>query len=105
MINIGQLVYDWQFTEKTAITLGFQGKIFNDFFDDKENYGMGNGSIQLLIRDRYFGLNVILTTGVSWYKYVFYHDSGIMHNPFNNPHRIGDNISSYDLFLKVHGGF
>jgi hypothetical protein len=105
MINIAQLVYNWQWTERTAISLGLQGKTFNDFFNDKENYYMRNFSTQFLIRDRYVGLNVILTTGVSLYKYVFYNTSGIMHNPFNNPHRIGDNISSYDLFIKVHGGF
>jgi hypothetical protein len=105
MVNLADLVYEWKFTEKTAITMGVQGKTFNDFSNTKENYFMDNFSFQLLMKDRYVGLNVILTTGVSKYWYVFYNASDIMHNPFNNPHRIVDNISSYDLFVKVHGGF
>ncbi len=105
MINIANLLYNWKFTEKTAISLGLQSKTFNDFFNENENYLMGNFSVQVMIKDRYFGLNVILTAGFSRYRYNFYNASYMTHNPFNNPHRIIENISSYDLFLKVHGGF
>jgi hypothetical protein len=107
MENIGDLVYEWKFTKKTAITLGVQGKLFNDFFDFKENYYTGNFSVQLLMQDRYFGMNIILTAGFSKYGYVFYNSpsNSFDHNPFNNPHHITGSISSYDLFLKVHSGF
>lgn len=105
MINIADLIYEWKCTQKTAISLGVQAKTFNDLFNSRENYFMRNYSIQLLIKDRYSGLNVILTTGVSLYRYFFYNATDIKHNPLNNPHHIVDNISAYDLFLKVHGGF
>jgi hypothetical protein len=105
MINAAYLVYEWKFTPKTAITTGLQFTGFNDFINSNENYYHGNFTIQLLIKDRYTGLNTILTTGFSKYNYVYYNASGMAHNPFNNPHRITDNISSYDWFLKIHCGF
>jgi hypothetical protein len=105
MTNAAYLMLEWKFSEKTAITAGPEYKIFNDFFNDKEDYYHRNFSLQLLIRDRFSGLNMILTTGFSWYKYDFYKGSGMAHNPDNNPHRIVDDISSYDIFLKIHCGF
>ena len=105
MSNNGYIVHEWKFSEKTAITTGFQYSIFNDFNNPLENYYHGNFTIQLLMKDRYSGLNVILTTGFSKYNYVFYNSGGTMHNPLNNEHRVTDDINSYELFLKVHCGF
>jgi len=105
MSNAAYLVYEWKFTQKTAITSGLQFTAFNDFFNNDENFYHGNFTIQLLMKDRYTGLNTILTTGFSKYRYTFYNAPGIAHNPLNNPHRITDNISSYDWFLKIHCGF
>jgi hypothetical protein len=105
MANNAYLVYEWKFTPKTSITNGFQFTTFNDFNDSKENYYHGNWTIQLLIKDRYAGLNTILTTGLSIYKYDFYNSKETLHNPFNNPFRVMENVSSYYLFLKIHCGF
>ena len=105
MTNAAYLMLEWKFSEKTAITTGPEFKLFNDFFNDEENYYHGNYSLQLLINDRYSGLNMIMTTGFSAYNYKFYNKSGITHNPYNNPHRIIDDISSYNIFLKIHCGF
>jgi hypothetical protein len=105
MANNAYLVYEWKFTQKTSITTGVQFTAFNDFNNAEENYYHGNWTLQLMIKDRYAGLNTILTTGVSKYNYDFYNSQGTQHNPFNNPYRITDNISSYYLFLKVHCGF
>jgi hypothetical protein len=114
MSNNAYLVYDWKFTPKTSISTGFQFELSNDFFDPLQNYYHGNWTLQLMIKDRYAGLNMILTTGVSLYNYVFYNSSGMVHHPFNNPMEpdpysnpfgITDNIQSYYLFLKIHCGF
>jgi hypothetical protein len=105
MSNNAYLVYEWKFTPKTSITIGGQFELFNDFANHLEDYEHGNGTLQLMIKDRYAGLNMILTTGVAKYYYNFYNSQGTQHNPFNNPYRITDNISSYDLFLKIHCGF
>jgi len=105
MTNAAYLMLEWKFSEKTAITTGPEYKIFNDFFNAQENYYHRNVSLQLMIKDRYSGLNLILTTGFSWYKYLFYNSPGIAHNPLNNPHRMVDDISSYEIFLKIHCGF
>lgn len=104
MSNNAYLVYEWKFTPKTSITTGVQFELFNDFYTTDENYFHGNWTLQLMIKDRYSGLNVILTTGVARYNYHFY-NCGTQHNPYNNPYRITDDISSYYLFLKVHCGF
>jgi hypothetical protein len=105
MSNNAYLVYEWKFTQKTSITTGYQFETFNDFNNAEENFYHGNWTLQLMIKDRYAGLNTILTTGVSKYNYVFYNSPGTQHNPFNNPYRITENISSYNLFLDVHCGF
>jgi hypothetical protein len=115
MSNNAYLVYDWKFTPKTSISTGVQFELFNDFFNPLENYYHGNWTIQLMIKDRYAGMNVILTTGVSLYNYVFYSSpAGMVHDPFNNPMEpdpysnpfgVTDNIQSYYLFLKIHCGF
>jgi hypothetical protein len=117
MSNNAYLVYDWKFTPKTSISIGYQFELFNDFFDPLENYYHNNGTLQLMIKDRYAGLNMILTTGVSLFNYVFYNSSGMVHHPYNNPmapdpysnpyggYGITDNINSYYLFLKIHCGF
>jgi hypothetical protein len=106
MINAAYLVYEWKMTRKTAITTGLQFSTFNDFNHGDENYYHGNWTIQLLMKDRYSGLNMILTTGFTKYGYVFYQTKGeAVHNPLNNPHRVVDDISSYDVFLKIHSSF
>ena len=105
MLNAAYLVYEWKFTKKTSITTGVQFTTFNDFMNDRENYYHGNWTIQLMLKDRYFGLNMILTTGFAKYKYVFYNAPDDEHTPLYNPYRIDGNISSYDVFLKVHCGF
>lgn len=105
MANTAYLMLEWKFSEKTAITTGPEFKAFNDFFNEKEDYFHGNFSMQLLMKDRYAGLNMILTTGFSKYNYIFFRGAGTAHNPLNNPHRITDDISSYDIFLKIHCGF
>ncbi|HUI92702.1 MAG TPA: hypothetical protein VLX68_10685 [Chitinivibrionales bacterium] len=117
MSNNAYLVYDWKFTPKTSLSTGIQFELFNDFFDPLQNYYHGNWTLQLMIKDRYAGLNMIVTTGVSLYNYVFYNSQGMVHHPFNNPtepdpysnpyggNSITDNIQSYYLFLKIHCGF
>jgi hypothetical protein len=105
MSNNAYLVYEWKFTPKTSIATGYQFEVFNDFLDPLETYYHGNWTLQLMIKDRYSGLNVILTTGVAKYFYDFYNSHEIQHNPYNNPYRITNDISSYYLFLKVHCGF
>lgn len=106
MINAAYLVYEWKMSQKTAITMGLQGSAFNDLNNSSESYLHGNWTIQLLMKDRYSGLNMILTTGFTKYNYEFYTtDKGTAHNPLNNPHRITDDISSYNVFIKVHCGF
>jgi uncharacterized protein YwgA len=106
MVNAGYLVYEWKMSQKTAVTMGLQGSAFNDFNNDNENYIHGNWTVQLLMKDRYSGLNMILTMGFSKYNYEYYNtDKDAVHNPLNNPHRITDDISSYDIFIKVHCGF
>jgi hypothetical protein len=114
MSNNAYLVYDWKFTPKTSISTGVQFELYNDFFDPLQNYYHGNWTIQLMIKDRYSGLNCILTTGLSLYNFVFYNSPGIVHHPFNtpmepdpysNPFGVTGNIQSYYLFLKIHCGF
>jgi hypothetical protein len=105
MSNNAYLVYEWKFTPKTSITIGGQLEAFNDFNTAYENYFHSNGTLQLMIKDRYSGLNMILTTGVAKYYYDFYNSRDKQHNPFNNPYRKTENISSYELFLKIHCGF
>jgi hypothetical protein len=114
MSNNAYLVYDWKFTPKTSISTGYQFELFNDFLDPLESYYHENWTLQLMIKDRYAGLNMILTTGVSLFNYVFFNSPGTVHHPFNNPmapdpysipYGITDNIRSYYLFLKIHCGF
>jgi hypothetical protein len=105
MSNNAYLVYEWKFTPKTSITIGGQFELFNDFANHLEDYEHGNGTLQLMIKDRYAGLNMILTTGIAWYGYDYYNSKGTQHNPFNNPYRITDNISAFDIFFKIYTGF
>jgi hypothetical protein len=105
MSSNAYLVYEWKFTPKTSITTGFQYETFNDFINADENYYHTNGTLQLMIKDRYAGLNMILTTGIAKYYYNFYNSPQVPHNPFNNPYRVTGNTSAYDLFLKIHCGF
>jgi hypothetical protein len=58
-----------------------------------------------MIKDRYAGLNMILTTGIAKYGYAYDKASGKVHNAMNNPYRVTNNVSSYDLFFKIHCGF
>jgi hypothetical protein len=101
MVNAAYLVYEWKFNQKTSMTTGVQFTNFKDFLDNSEDYVHGNWTIQLMIKDRYSGLNMIFVTGLSKYNYIFYNAPEKAHNPFNNPQRIVENISSYDVFLKV----
>jgi hypothetical protein len=105
MINAAYLVYEWKFNQKTAITTGLQFTNFSDFLNNREDYFHGNWTTQLTIKDRYSGLGMIFAMGFSRYNYIFYNAPEIAHNPFNNPQRITENISSYDVFLKVLCGF
>jgi hypothetical protein len=107
MTNAAYLVYEWKCTLKTSITTGLQFSTFNDNLKSDENFYHGNWTLQLMLKDRYAGLNMILTMGFAKYKYTFYNSKSpeAMHNPFNNPHRITSDISSYNLFMKVHCGF
>ena len=105
MTNAAHLVCEWKLSEKSAFTAGYQCKRFDDFFDGGESYtepwcfGM-----QLLVKDRYTGLAVILTTGFTWYQYM-YDEPHRDHNPLNNPHRVIKDIQAHDIFIKVHCGF
>ncbi len=105
MANTAYLVLEWKFNEKTALTAGYQFKRFNDFFDSGENYTepwcVG---LQLLVKDRYTGLAMILTTGFTWYQYV-YDVQERQHDPLNNPYRVVHNVTSHNIFIKVHCGF
>jgi hypothetical protein len=105
MSNNAYLMYDWKFTPKTTITTGFQFELFNDFVTSSENFYHGNWTLQIMIKDRYAGLNMILTTGISKYGYTYYDSPDKPHNALNNPYRITKDISSYDLFFKIHCGF
>jgi hypothetical protein len=118
MSNNAYLVWEWKFTPKTSITIGGQLETFNDFNTASENYFHTNATLQLMIKDRYAGLNMILTTGVAKYYYDFYNSRGATHlNPLNspfipasidnpyNPNRVTGNISSYDFFLRIYCGF
>ncbi len=104
MINDLAMVCEWKLTEKTAITTGVQIKKFDDFLDAGENYWEPSFRIQLMMKDRYSGLNLILTTGFSRWAYL-YNDDTRLHNPENNPHRAISNIDAHDIFIKVHAGF
>jgi len=103
--NNAYLVYEWKCTRKTSLTCGLQATGFNDFDNGDENFFHGNGTVQLMIQDRYSGLGVILTTGFIKYNYIYYNAQQAEHNPMNNPHRVTEDLSSYDIFLKVHCGF
>jgi hypothetical protein len=107
MANNAYLVYEWKFTPKTSITTGYQFELFNDLHNKDEDFYHGNWSLQLMIKDRYSGMNMILTTGIAKYDYVYYNAKGMEtpHNPLNNPYRITVDNSAYDLFLNVHCGF
>jgi hypothetical protein len=103
MINSAHLVWEWQITEKTGLTAGGQLKQFNDFIDSKESYLQPCVRVQLMMKDRYAGMVLVLTTGFSWYRYI-YGDSG-EHNPDNNPQGAIKNISAHEIFVKIHSGF
>lgn len=103
MTNTAYLVLEWKMSEKTAFTSGFQAKQFNDFRDYGENYFAPCYSIQLLIKDRYAGMGVVLTTGFSRYAYL-YENKGITHNSRNNPHGATKNIAAHEIFIKLHAG-
>jgi hypothetical protein len=104
MINAADIVCEWKLTEKSAFTTGLQFKRFNDFLDTRENYIQPCFGMQLMVKDRYTGLAVILTLGFTRYAYIYDH-SGRQHDPLNNPHRAIDNIDAHELFIKVHCGF
>ena len=104
MVNAADLVCEWKLTEKSAFTTGLQFKRFNDFIDTRENYIQPCFGMQLMVKDRYTGLAVILTLGFTRYAYIYDH-SGRQHDPLNNPHRAVDNIDAHELFIKVHCGF
>ena len=113
MSNNAYLEYDWKFTPKTSISTGYQFELFNDFYDPLQNYYHQNLTFQLMIKDRYAGLNTILTTGVALFNYVFYNSPGMVHHPYNdpiapspdgNPYPITGNMHSYYVFLQVHCG-
>ena len=104
MINAASMVCEWKITEKTALTSGLQLKKFDDFHDMVEGYWEPCFRIQLMIKDRYAGVVLILTTGFSRYSYL-YNNKEIMHNPLNNPHRVVKNIDAHDIFIKLHCGF
>ncbi len=104
MINTASLVCEWKMTEKTSLTTGVQIKRFDDLLDIQENYWEPCFRIQLMIKDRYSGLNLILTTGFSRWAYL-YNVKDKVHNPLNNPHRAVNNIDAHEIFIKVHAGF
>jgi hypothetical protein len=104
MTNAAYLVLEWRITEKSAITTGFQAQQFNDFSDAGENYFQPCFSIQLMVKDRYTGLAMVLTTGLSQYAY-YYEQPGRRHDPMNNPYRVTDNIKAHELFIRIHCGF
>lgn len=105
MSNNAYLVYDWKFTPKTTFTIGFQGERFNDFVDDSENFYHGNITFQIMIKDRYAGMNMILTTGIAKFGYAYDKAPDKVHNAMNNPYRVTKDASSYDLFFRIHCGF
>jgi hypothetical protein len=112
MTNTAYLVLEWKMSEKTALTGGLNLKRFDDLRDAGENYfealklwGLpfpGYG-IQLMIKDRYAGMSMVLTTGFSKYGYI-YDLPGRPHNYLNNPHRATKNIASHEVFIKLHAG-
>jgi len=117
--NNAYLVYDWKFTEKTSVTTGLQGQVFNDLNNGDESFFHGNWTAQVMIKDRYAGMSMILTTGVSLYTYNYANDATmvfnpvsnlmekipVVHDPMNNPYRITGDANSYDVFFKIHCGF
>jgi hypothetical protein len=104
MINSAHLVLEWKITEKTALTTGLQVKQFSDLLDGKESYVQPCFKIQLMMKDRYAGMVLVLTTGFAQYSY-YYADNRLPHNPLNNPNRVVQNIDGHELFIKIHSGF
>jgi hypothetical protein len=103
MTNALYMVLEWKMSEKTAFTGGLHAKKFNDFHDSKENYFEPSFSIQLMIKDRYAGMNMALTTGITRYAYM-YDKKDTLHNPLNNPHGVRNNLAAHEIFIKLHAG-
>lgn len=117
--NNAYVVYEWKVTPKTSITTGVQGQLFNDINNGDENFIHGNWTAQVMIKDRYAGMSMILTAGVSLYSYNYSKDAEmvlnpvsnlmekipVVHDPMNNPYRITADANSYDVFFKIHCGF
>jgi hypothetical protein len=111
MTNTAYLVLEWKMSEKTALTGGLHLKRFDDFNDDGENYfealkkwgiPFPCWSIQLMMKDRYAGMSLVLTTGFSRFGYTF--DLPGLHNPINNPRGAVSNITAHEFFIKLHAG-
>ena len=103
MTNMLALVWEWKISEKSAVTVGGQIKRFDDFLNAKENYWEPCYRIQFMLKDRYSGMAVVLTTGFTQYAYR-YDIEDIPHNPFNNPHRVMNEINTHEFFIRVHCG-
>jgi hypothetical protein len=103
MINAANLMCEWQVSARSVFSTGLHLIKFDDFIDNKENYYEPSFSIQLLLKDRFKGYAVALTTAFSQYAYIYKHP-GRPHNPLNNVHRAVDNLTNHKIFIKVYCG-
>jgi hypothetical protein len=103
MTNAAYLVCEWKMSEKTSITGGIEMNKFDDLNNSQENYWEPCASIQLMLKDRYAGMSVALTTGITRYAYL-YGTRGRKHNQYNNTRNITDNIDAHEFFINVHCG-
>jgi hypothetical protein len=103
MTNSAYVVCEWKVTEKTSITGGMEMNRFNDLKNSEENYWEPCGSIQLMLKDRYAGMTVALTTGITRFAYI-YGDRGDKHNRLNNTRLVTKNIDAHEFFINVHAG-
>jgi hypothetical protein len=103
MTNAANLMCEWKVTARSALSTGLHLIKFNDFKDTKENFYEPSFSIQLMLKDRYKGYAIALTTAFTQYAYIYEHP-GRPHNPLNNVHRAVDNLTNHQIFIKVYCG-
>jgi hypothetical protein len=104
MTNAANVMCKWQFSARTALTTGLHVQRFNDFFDKHENYYEPSFSIQLMLKDRYKGYAIALSTAFTQYAY-YYDYPNRQHNSKNNVHGVEDNLRNHQILIKAYCGF
>jgi hypothetical protein len=93
MLNTANLICKWRCSVRSAITTGIHLNRFDDFFDNNENYYKPSFSVQLLLKDRYKGYAIALTTGFSLYAYLYEHPGKYK------------SLHAHQIFIKAYCGF